>query len=61
MIALEKYQYMIARPLCLCAESADLLEQGLRVYAGLALYDGTWEQPEDVLHYLEQESGLIRL
>ena len=61
VIALEKYQYMIARPLCLCAESADLLEQGLRVYAGLALYDGTWEQPEDVLHYLEQKYGLIRL
>ena len=36
-------------------------EQGLRVYPGLALYDGTWEQPEDVLHYLEQKYGLIRL
>ncbi len=61
VIALEEDQYMIARPLCLCAESAELLEQGLRVYAGLALYDGTWEQPEEVLHYLEQKYGLIRL
>ena len=61
VIALEEHRYMLSRPLCLCAESAELLEQGLRVYPGLALYDGTWEQPEDVLHYLEQKYGLIRL
>lgn len=61
VIKLEEFRYMISRPVCLCAESADLLEQGLRVYPGLALYDGTWEQPEDVLHYLEQKYGLICL
>lgn len=61
VITLEEYRYMISRPLCLCAESAALLEQGLRVYAGLALYDGTWEQPEEIVHYLEQKYGLIRL
>lgn len=61
VIALEEYWYMISRPLCLCAESAELLEQGLRVYPGLALYDGTWEQPDEVVHYLEQKYGLIRL
>lgn len=61
VIALEEYRYMISRPVCLCAESAELLEQGLRVYPGLALYDGTWEQPEEVVHYLEQKYGLIRL
>ncbi|MDY3618196.1 hypothetical protein [Agathobaculum sp.] len=61
VIALEEQRHMISRPVCLCAESAELLEQGLRVYPGLALYDGTWEQPEEVLHYLEQKYGLIRL
>ena len=61
VIKLEEFRYMISRPVCLCAESAELLEQGLRVYPGLALYDGTWEQPEDVVHYLEQKYGLIRL
>lgn len=61
VVALETYQYMIARPLCLCAASAELLELGLRVYAGLALYDGTWEQPEEVVRYLEKKYGLIRL
>ena len=61
VIKLEEFRYMISRPLCLCAASAELLEQGLRVFPGLALYDGTWEQPEDVLHYLEKKYGLIRL
>ena len=40
VVTLEESRYMISRPLCLCAESADLLEQGLRVFPGLALYDG---------------------
>jgi len=61
VIALETYGYMISRPVCLCASSAELLEQGLRVYPGLALYDGTWEQPEEVVKYWEQKYGLIRL
>ena len=61
LVALEEHRYMISRPICLCAESAELLEAGLRVYPGLSLYDGTWEQSEDVLHYLEQKYGLIRL
>lgn len=61
LVALEECQYLISRPVCLCAESAELLEKGLRIYAGLGLYDGTWEQPEEVLHYLEQKYGLIRL
>ena len=45
----------------LCAENADLLEQGLRVFPGLALYDGTWEQPDEVVHYWERKYGLVRL
>ncbi len=61
VIALEEHRYMISRPVCLCAESAELLEEGLRVYPGLALYDGTWEQPEDVVRYWEQKYGLIKL
>ncbi len=61
VIALEEHRYMISRPVCLCAESAELLEEGLRVYPGLALYDGTWEQPEDIVRYWEQKYGLIKL
>ena len=52
---------MISRPICLCAENADLLEKGLRVFPGLALYDGTWEQPDEVVHYWERKYGLVRL
>ena len=38
-----------------------LLEKGLRVFPGLALYDGTWEQPDEVVHYWERKYGLVRL
>ena len=61
LVALEDCRYMISRPICLCAENADLLEKGLRVFPGLALYDGTWEQPDEVVHYWERKYGLVRL
>ena len=61
VVTLEESRYMISRPLCLCAESADLLEQGLRVFPGLALYDGTWEQEDAVISYFETKYGMIRL
>ena len=61
VVTLEESRYMISRPLCLCAESADLLEQGLRVFPGLALYDGTWEQEDTVISYFETKYGMIRL
>ena len=61
LVALEECRYMISRPICLCAENADLLEKGLRVFPGLALYDGTWEQPDEVVRYWERKYGLVRL
>lgn len=33
-------QFMITKPLCLCCEDADILEQALRLYQGRALYEG---------------------
>lgn len=59
VITLEENLYMITRPVCLCAESPELLEKALRVYAGLALYDGTWEQEERILKYFSEKYGLI--
>lgn len=59
IIALEENLYMITRPVCLCAESPELLEKALRVYAGLALYDGTWEQEPRILKYFTEKYGLI--
>ncbi len=59
VIALEENLYMITRPVCLCAESPELLEKALRVYAGLALYDGTWEQEARILKYFSEKYGLI--
>lgn len=59
VIVLEENLYMITRPVCLCAESPELLEKALRVYTGLALYDGTWEQEERILKYFTEKYGLI--
>lgn len=59
VITLEENLYMITRPVCLCAESPELLEKALRVYAGLALYDGTWEQEPRILKYFTEKYGLI--
>ncbi|MBQ8143832.1 MAG: hypothetical protein IJ452_05590 [Butyricicoccus sp.] len=61
LAALEEEMYMISRPICLCAEDPALLERALRIYCGLALYDGTWEQEEEVLHLFERKYGMIRL
>lgn len=59
--ALEEYQYMITRPICLCAENPELLEHALHVFQGVALHDGTWEQDDTVLHDFSQRYGLITL
>ncbi len=61
LATLESEMYMISRPVCLCAEDPGLLERALRIYCGLALYDGTWEQDEEVIHRLERRYGMIRL
>ena len=61
LVALEEEMYMIARPICLCAEDPALLERALRIYCGLALYDGTWELEEHVLRNFEEKYGMIRL
>ena len=52
--------YDLAPDLPVCGERR-LLEKGLRVFPGLALYDGTWEQPDEVVHYWERKYGLVRL
>lgn len=58
---LEDDLYMLRRPVCLCAETPELLEKALRAFYGLAIYDGTWEQEPEILRYFEQKYGLIRL
>lgn len=58
---LEDDIYMLTRPVCLCAETPELLEKALRAFYGLAIYDGTWEQEPEILKYFEQKYGLICL
>ncbi len=58
---LEHDLYMLSRPVCLCAEDPELLEKALRVYTGLALYDGTWEQDSTLVKYFCEKYGMIWL
>ncbi len=58
---LEDDLYMLSRPVCLCADTPELLEKALRAFYGLAVYDGTWEQEPEILKYFEQKYGLICL
>ncbi|MDO4287066.1 MAG: hypothetical protein Q4C40_05005 [Eubacteriales bacterium] len=58
---LAENQYMLERPVCLEAENPELLEEALRVFDGIALYDGTWELDEDIFDYFRQHYGLVAL
>lgn len=58
---LETDVYMLSRPVCLCAEDPELLERALRIYHGLAIYDGTWEQEPSLLKYFSEKYGMICL
>lgn len=50
-------QYMVANPLCLQCEDAQLLEKALRCYQGRALYKGGL--PHSALFPLAQKYGLL--
>ncbi len=50
-------QYLIAKPLCLVCDDAEILEAALRAFQGRALYEGTLS--EDVLAPLVDKYGLI--
>lgn len=58
---LETDVYMLSRPVCLCAEDPELLERALRIYHGLAIYDGTWEQDPALVKYFSEKYGMICL
>ena len=58
---LAENQVMLNRPICLEAEDPELLEEALRVFDGIALYDGTWELEEDTLEYFCRHYGMVSL
>ena len=55
--ALEDYQYMLTKPVCMVCNDTELLEAALRVYQGRALYDG--ELTEAALLPLCERYGLL--
>ena len=61
MVKAAEVRLLLSRPVCLCAEDPELLEKALRIYVGLALYDGTWEQDPAVVKYFCEKYGMIWL
>lgn len=61
ILCLSEHQYMVSRPVCITSENPELFETALRVYEGLAIYDGTWELETSILRYLTDKYGLIVL
>ncbi|MGN1030350.1 MAG: hypothetical protein ACI4PQ_01980 [Butyricicoccaceae bacterium] len=58
---LAAYQYMLTRAVCISAEDPELMETALRVFNGIAIYDGTWEIDPERLAYFRSKYGLIIL
>ena len=58
---LAENQYLLERPVCLAAENPELFEKALRVFNGIALYDGTWELDEEHLERFYRRYGLVSL
>lgn len=58
---LAAYQYMLTRAVCISAEDPELMETALRVFDGIAIYDGTWEIDPERLAYFRTKYGLIVL
>lgn len=58
---LETALYMLSRPVCLCAETPELLEKALRVYHGLAIDDGTCARDALISRYFSEKYGMICL
>lgn len=61
LIRFEEQVFMLSRPVCLCAEQPELLERALRIYPGLALYDGTWELEPRLIKYFSEKYGMVCL
>jgi hypothetical protein len=58
---LAENQYLLERPVCLAAENPVLFEKALRVFNGIALYDGTWKLDSKHLDAFSHQYGLVSL
>jgi 5-methyltetrahydrofolate--homocysteine methyltransferase len=57
----EQNQYMINQALCLCSDSEELFEKGLRVFNGRAFYDGSCGFEKSFLDRMSDKYGLVQL
>lgn len=58
---LAEAQVMLERPICLDAADPELMEEALRAFDGIALYDGSCEIEESVLEHFRRHYGMVLL
>ena len=57
----EMGQYMLQEPVAICSEDEEIFAKAVRMFCGVALYDGTGDIGEERLRQLSQKYGLIIL
>lgn len=57
----EMEQYMIQEPVAICSEDEEIFAKAVRMFCGVALYDGTGDISDEVLAQLSRQYGLIVL
>ena len=57
----ETEQYMLKNPVCISSESEEIFEKAVRMFCGIAVYDGTCDISEELLASLSAKYGLIIL
>ena len=57
----ETEQYMVKNPVCIYSEDEEIFARAVRMFSGIAIYDGTCEISDEVLRDLSVKYGLVIL
>ena len=57
----ETEQYMVKNPVCIYSEDEEIFAKAVRMFSGIAIYDGTCEISEELLAELSAKYGLVIL
>lgn len=57
----ETEQYMVKNPVCICSDDSEIFAKAVRMFSGIAVYDGTSEIDERMLAKLSDKYGLVIL
>ena len=57
----ETEQYMVKNPVCIYSDDEEIFAKAVRMFSGIAIYDGTCEISDEVLRDLSAKYGLVIL